>query len=236
MVSRRLHQRCQRDGGSDGRLAHCGLCAGDERGRSGYLPRSGDPCGLCGMDVPRPFAGGADHSHAARMHPGAHHRRVRASGGSGNLATGRAWGCLDRICGVATLAPSRYGAPRERAGLRRIGVRIGVRQRGDQLQRAASGDLCSSTLAGTRTLLAGRSACIFLASASAPALFKPPPDCILPSWSRPHFGGCPARWWGSVVSLPVARFVRESVFQGILLVMIAFAGSVCIIRAVKSLL
>lgn len=28
-----------------------------------------------------------------------------------------------------------YGAPRERAGLRRIGVRIGVRQRGDQLQR-----------------------------------------------------------------------------------------------------
>lgn len=143
MVSRRLHQRCQRDGGSDGRLAHCGLCAGDERGRSGYLPRSGDPCGLCGMDVPRPFAGGADHSHAARMHPGAHHRRVRASGGSGNLATGRAWGCLDRICGVATLAPSRYGAPRERAGLRRIGVRIGVRQRGDQLQRAASGDLCA---------------------------------------------------------------------------------------------
>lgn len=76
----------------------------------------------------------------------------------------------------------------------------------------------------------------FLASASAPALFKPPPDCILPSWSRPHFGGCPARWWGSVVSLPVARFVRESVFQGILLVMIAFAGSVCIIRAVESLL
>ena len=59
-----------------------------------------------------------------------------------------------------------------------------------------------STLAGTRTLLAGRSACIFLASASAPALFKPPPDCILPSWSRPHFGGCPARWWGSSSPCP----------------------------------
>ena len=38
--------------------------------------------------------------------------------------------------------------------------------------------------------------------ASAPALFKPPPDCILPSWSRPHFGGCPARWWGSSSPCP----------------------------------
>ena len=28
-----------------------------------------------------------------------------------NLATGRAWGGLDHICGVATLAPCRYGAP-----------------------------------------------------------------------------------------------------------------------------
>lgn len=236
MVSRRLHQRCQRDGGSDGRLAHCGLCAGDERGRSGYLPRSGDPCGLCGMDVPRPFAGGADHSHAARMHPGAHHRRVRASGGSGNLATGRAWGCLDRICGVATLAPSRVRRTPRACGA----APYRGSHRGSPTRRSASAGRqwrsMRSTLAGTRTLLAGRSACIFLASASAPALFKPPPDCILPSWSRPHFGGCPARWWGSVVSLPVARFVRESVFQGILLVMIAFAGSVCIIRAVESLL
>ena len=48
--------------------------------------------------------------------------------------------------------------------------------------------------------------------------------------------GMPGALVGLVVSLPVARFVRESVFQGILLVMIAFAGSVCIIRAVKSLL
>ena len=42
--------------------------------------------------------------------------------------------------------------------------------------------------------------------------------------------GMPGALVGLVVSLPVARFVRESVFQGILLVMIAFAGSVCIIR------
>ncbi|MFR6518820.1 MAG: TSUP family transporter [Bilophila wadsworthia] len=48
--------------------------------------------------------------------------------------------------------------------------------------------------------------------------------------------GMPGALVGLVVSLPVARFVRESVFQGILLVMIAFAGSVCIIRAVESLL
>ena len=48
--------------------------------------------------------------------------------------------------------------------------------------------------------------------------------------------GMPGALVGLVVSLPVARFVRESVFQGILLVMIAFAGSVCIIRAVESFL
>lgn len=160
MVSRRLHQRCQRDGGSDGRLAHCGLCAGDERGRSGYLPRSGDPCGLCGMDVPRPFAGGADHSHAARMHPGAHHRRVRASGGSGNLATGRAWGCLDRICGVATLAPSRVRRTPRACGA----APYRGSHRGSPTRRSASAGRqwrsMRSTLAGTRTLLAGRSACI----------------------------------------------------------------------------
>ena len=47
--------------------------------------------------------------------------------------------------------------------------------------------------------------------------------------------GMPGALMGLVVSLPVARFVRESVFQGILLVMIAFAGSVCIIRAVEAL-
>lgn len=49
-------------------------------------------------------------------------------------------------------------------------------------------------VAGTRTPLAGRSACIFLASVSVPALFKPPPGYILPSWSRPHSGVCPAHW------------------------------------------
>ena len=48
--------------------------------------------------------------------------------------------------------------------------------------------------------------------------------------------GMPGALVGLLVSLPVARFVRESVFQGILLVMIAFAGSVCIIRAVESFL
>ncbi len=47
--------------------------------------------------------------------------------------------------------------------------------------------------------------------------------------------GMPGALMGLAVSLPVARFVRESVFQGILLVMIAFAGSVCIIRAVEAL-
>lgn len=235
MVSRRLHQRCQRDGGSDGRPAHRGLCAGDERGRSGYLPRSGDPCGLCGMDVPRPFAGGADRSHAARMHPGAHHRRVCASGGSGNLATGRAWGCLDRICGVATLAPSRYGAPRERAGLRRIGVRIGVRQRGDQLSGPPVAIYAlyvgwdKDTTRGTLSLyFLGISICTCIVQAAA--------GLYTPVVVKAALWGMPGALVGLVVSLPVARFVRESVFQGILLVMIAFAGSVCIIRAVESLL
>ena len=90
-----------------------------------------------------------------------------------------------RACGAAPYRGSHRGSPTRRSA-----------SAGRQWRSMRS------TLAGTRTLLAGRSACIFLASASAPALFKPPPDCILPSWSRPHFGGCPARWWGSSSPCP----------------------------------
>lgn len=235
MVSRRLHQRCQRDGGSDGRPAHCGLCAGDERGRSGYLPRSGDPCGLCGMDVPRPFAGGADHSHAARMHPGAHHRRVRASGGSGNLATGRAWGCLDRICGVATLAPSGTAHPESVRGCAVSGFASGFANAAISFSGPPVAIYAlyvgwdKDTTRGTLSLyFLGISICTCIVQAAA--------GLYTPVVVKAALWGMPGALVGLVVSLPVARFVRESVFQGILLVMIAFAGSVCIIRAVKSLL
>ena len=202
--SRRLHQRCQRDGGSDGRLAHCGLCAGDERGRSGYLPRSGDPCGLCGMDVPRPFAGGADHSHAARMHPGAHHRRVRASGGSGNLATGRAWGCLDRIWRSHRAGTAH---PESVRGCAVSGIRI------PGFANAAIS--FSGPPVAIYALYVGwnkghysrdGSACIFLASASAPALFQAAAGCILRRGQGRTLGD--ARRVGGARRLPARRPFR----------------------------
>ena len=144
-------------------------------------------------------------------------------------------GCLDRICGVATLAPSRYGAPRERAGLRRIGFASGFANAAISFSGPPVAIYAlyvgwnKDTTRGTLSLyFLGISICTCIVQAAA--------GLYTPVVVKAALWGCPARWVGLVVSLPVARFVRESVFQGILLVMIAFARSVCIIRAVESLL
>lgn len=129
-----------------------------------------------------------------------------------------------------------YGAPRERAGLRRIGVRIGVRQRGDQLQRAASGDLCALRWLGqghhsrdAQPVFSWHQYLYLHCSSRRRAIYSRRGQGRTLGYAR-RIG----RAWSS--PWPIARFVRESVFQGILLVMIAFAGSVCIIRAVESFL
>ncbi len=48
--------------------------------------------------------------------------------------------------------------------------------------------------------------------------------------------GMPGALAGLLASLPFARTVRENVFQGILLVMIALAGLICIARAAQEML
>ena len=144
-------------------------------------------------------------------------------GDLGGLIIYVAWQLLHR---AGTAHPEACGAAPYRGS-----------HRGSPTRRSASAGLqwrsMRSTLAGTRTPLAGRSACIFLASVSVPALFKPPPGCILRRGQGRTLGY--ARRVGGARLSPARRPLRPGgVFQGILLVMIAFAGSVCIIRAVES--